>query len=135
MCGVHTLVSYTQVHTHIHTHTVLSRISSLHKVRRLSLHVAGWIQHPKFKQGQGVSGRAPQDGGGVDQAQEGGPGQRSGTQGQTVGSTSFWSFLSFFFFFNVYFSEKEREKGRVLALWGGGAEREGDTESEAGSRL
>ena len=31
----------------------------------------------------------------------------------------------------IYFWEKERDKVRV----GGGAEREGDTESEAGSRL
>ena len=36
------------------------------------------------------------------------------------------------FFFNVYFSERERERQSMSR---GGAEREGDTESEAGSRL
>ena len=35
-----------------------------------------------------------------------------------------------FFFFNVYFCVRERQ-----SMNGGGAEREGDTESEAGSRL
>ena len=40
--------------------------------------------------------------------------------------------LDFFFFFNVsfYFWDRERQ-----SLNGGGAEREGDTESETGSRL
>ena len=43
--------------------------------------------------------------------------------------------LLFFFFLNVYFiSEGERERARQSTSRGG-AEREGDTESEAGSRL
>ena len=37
-----------------------------------------------------------------------------------------------FFFFKVYFWERERERRSVSR---GGAVREGDTESEAGSRL
>ena len=40
--------------------------------------------------------------------------------------------LGFFFFLNVYFCDKERMRQRES--WGG-AERKGDTESEAGSRL
>ena len=35
-----------------------------------------------------------------------------------------------FFFFNIYFWDRERQ-----SMNGGGAEREGDTESETGSRL
>ena len=41
-------------------------------------------------------------------------------------------FILLLLYFNVYFSEREREKESVS---GGGAEREGDTEPEAGSRL
>ena len=38
--------------------------------------------------------------------------------------------LSFFFFFNVYFWDRERQ-----SMNRGGAEREGDTESETGPRV
>ena len=43
-----------------------------------------------------------------------------------------WTFIYLFIFnfFNVYFWDRERQ-----SMSGGGAEREGDTESEAGSRL
>ena len=41
-------------------------------------------------------------------------------------------FLNFFSFFNVYLFLRQRERQSVS---GGGAEREGDTESETGSRL
>ena len=36
----------------------------------------------------------------------------------------------FFFFFNIYYFERERQ-----SVSGGGADSKGDTESEAGSRL
>ena len=39
---------------------------------------------------------------------------------------------SFMFFFDVYLLLRQRETEHE---WGGGAEREGDTESETGSRL
>ena len=38
------------------------------------------------------------------------------------------------FFLNVYFWEKERERARA-SMSGGGAEREGDIELNAGSRI
>ena len=39
------------------------------------------------------------------------------------------------FFLHLFISEKERVREREHAHHGGGAERKGDTESEAGSRL
>ena len=41
----------------------------------------------------------------------------------------------FLYFFNVYLFLRERERERETEREWGGAEREGDTESEAGSRL
>ena len=40
--------------------------------------------------------------------------------------------IFFFFFLSLFFTDRERERVSVSL---GGAEREGDTESEAGSRL
>ena len=48
---------------------------------------------------------------------------------QALGSVALNSLLLFILFFNVYLFLRERDRG------GGGAKREGDTESEAGSRL
>ena len=47
-----------------------------------------------------------------------------------------WEIL-FFYFFNIYFWEREtvRQKHKETEWGGGGAERQGDTESEVGSRL
>ena len=45
-------------------------------------------------------------------------------------SLSFFFFLIFFFSTFIYFWDRERQ-----SMNGGGAEREGDTESETGSRL
>ena len=42
----------------------------------------------------------------------------------------FFFFFNVFFFFIIYFWDRERQ-----SMNGGGAEREGDTESETGSRL
>ena len=47
-------------------------------------------------------------------------------------SSSNKSFFAFLIFFNVYSFLKDRERQSTSR---GGAEREGDTESEAGSRL
>ena len=46
--------------------------------------------------------------------------------------THMYDFSSLFFFFNVYSFLKDRERQSTSR---GGVEREGDTESEAGSRL
>ena len=45
-------------------------------------------------------------------------------------STKIWSMYTFFFSTFIYFWDRERQ-----SMNGGGAEREGDTESETGSRL
>ena len=54
----------------------------------------------------------------------------TGGQHQKVWSGFF--LFSFFFFLTFIYFETERER---QSMNGGGAEREGDTESEAGSRL
>ena len=46
--------------------------------------------------------------------------------------TPTWIYFSFFFFFSVYLLLRDRERQSMSM---GGAERGGDTESEAGSRL
>ena len=57
------------------------------------------------------------------------PGTYCRGSGQLL-SSSFYLFIFLNFFFNVYFWDRERQ-----SMNGGGAEREGDTESETGSRL
>ena len=68
---------------------------------------------------------------GTNTAEESPIGASSGTLDSSIlkGCTSFFFFFNFFSTF-IYFWDRERE-----SMNGGGAEREGDTESEAGSRL
>ena len=59
-------------------------------------------------------------------------GQRGGFRARPVGFESISAFTGWvdFFFFLMFIFERERQ-----SMNGGGAEREGDTESQAGSRL